>query len=35
MTDFGLKVRLTIGPIVSGTKCDKDKLIFPAERWGP
>ncbi len=30
MTDFGEM----IGPIISGTNCDRDKTIFSAERKG-
>ncbi len=24
----------TLGQIISGTKCNRDKLIFSGERWG-
>ncbi len=29
---FWWKIRLTLGPSISGTKCDRDKLIFFAEK---
>ncbi len=31
---FWWKNVLTLGPIISGTKCDRDKLIIFAEREG-
>ncbi len=31
---FCWKIRPTLGPSISGTKCDRDKLIFSAEREG-
>ncbi len=31
MTDFCEKNRLTLGQIISGTKCDRDKQIFSAQ----
>ncbi len=34
MTDFWDKNILTLGQIISGTKCDRDKLIFSVEREG-
>ncbi len=32
ITDFGEKIDQLRGHIISGTKCDRDKPIFPAER---
>ncbi len=32
MTDFCEKIDLTLGQIISGTKCDGDKQIFSAEK---
>ncbi len=29
---FWCKIRPTLCPSISGTKCDRDKLIFSAER---
>ncbi len=34
MTDFCEKNRPTLGQIISGAKCDRDKPIFSAERGG-
>ncbi len=31
---FGQKIRSTLGQIISGIKCDRDKLIFFIERGG-
>ncbi len=31
---FWWKIRSTLGPSISGTKCDRNKPIFTAERWG-
>ncbi len=31
---FWRKIRPTLGPSISGTKCDRDKSIFSAERGG-
>ncbi len=31
---FWWKIRPTLGPRISGTKCDKDKPILSAERGG-
>ncbi len=37
MIHFGEKLDqiLSLGPSISGTKCDRDKPIFYAERGGP
>ncbi len=29
-----VKIRITLGPSISETKCDRDKPIFSAERRG-
>ncbi len=34
ITDFCKTNRPTLGQIISGTKCDRDKPIFSAEREG-
>ncbi len=34
MTVFLWNDRLTLGQIISGTKCDRDKQIFSAESGG-
>ncbi len=30
-TGFGEKIDLTLGPIIAGTECDRDKPIFSPE----